>query len=513
MQILVKGFCAVVLPAISIANAAATQIEYGYLATVHNGYKAPFPNDFRYMGTNICDAVTCYTGIGTQQVYSDQVTTCNAVLSYRNSDGLSHFWNYRDYVPGATNNDFSLVSVGAPFTDHLGYSYDENQCILYSHSARNRLLYGEFTTNNQNGIAAGFGYPSIRTLPVARCAGHATWGDYWFPRKAIGMVCPIAAAAITLTPAPNQSPPDPRPKGTEGKDPKSHELIAKVMEGSTPKAGVAVTFKVDVKEGSGEHSVTSNGDHVHANRPKGKITPLTEKTNTSGEIRIKFESADPAGTHIVTATCETCSNKSATKDVKVLVPDLVELTADKGTPKTFNLVGNTNYPGTNHPGNHYFTAAAKETLVNGVIPTMIEAGWGVVGVNDGSLKDGGLFDINGNWTTSHAGHRIGTEVDISFKQPKGVGDKTVREAYKELCKKDGAAFDIQTLWHKNDGYEPHYHIYLNGLGLPSGSKEKCCERNRTPKKDKEGNIVLHTSGKNKGQPVYLYFCEEKPLAQ
>ena len=43
---------------------------------------------------------------------------------------------------------------------------------------------------------------------------------------------------LTLTPAPNQTPPDPRPKGAEGKDGKSTlELIAKVMEGSTPRRG------------------------------------------------------------------------------------------------------------------------------------------------------------------------------------------------------------------------------------------------------------------------------------
>jgi hypothetical protein len=305
----------------------------------------------------------------------------------------------------------------------------------------------------------------------------------------------------------NQFPAIARPKGTDGKDPKSstYELIAKVMEGGAPKAGVAVTFKVEVKEGSGEHGVTSNGDHVHANRPKGKITPLTGQTNASGEVRIKFESEILAGTHTVTATCNDCSNKTATKDVKVLVPDLVELTADTGTPRTFTLVGNTGYPGTNHLGNHYFTAAAKETLVNGVIPTLAKAGWGVVGVNDGSLKDGGLFDIKGNWAPSHAEHRKGTEVDLSFRNPKGVGDKTVRDAYKELCKKEGVAFDVQTLWHKNDGYEPHYHIYLNGSGLRSGASQKCCESYKGPKKDKDGNVVLD----KKGNPVMATMCEEQ----
>ena len=190
-RILVKGFCAIVFSGISIANAAGTQIEYGYLATVHNGYKLPFPNDFSYSYTNICDAAgTCYAGIATQQVYSDRVTTCNAVLNYRTSDGLSHFANYIDYVNETTPNDFSLISVGAPFTDHLGYSYDENQCILYNFSALQRRYYGEFTTSNQNGMAAGFGYPSIRTMPVAKCVGHARWGGYWFAKEAIELVCP-----------------------------------------------------------------------------------------------------------------------------------------------------------------------------------------------------------------------------------------------------------------------------------------------------------------------------------
>ena len=313
-------------------------------------------------------------------------------------------------------------------------------------------------------------------------------------------------SGLTLTPAPNQSPPDPRPKGTEGKEPKSstHELIATVTENGSPKAGVAVTFKVEVKEGSGEHGVTGGAVHDHRFRVKdhsGKVPP-SGMTKANGEVSIKFEAPILAGTHTITATCETCSNKTATKDVKVLVPDLVDLPSDTKKPKTFELVGADSSTGKNHPDNHYFTTAARDTLVNGVIPRLYKNGWGVVGVNDGSLKDGGLFDLEGKWVTSggHAEHRKGTEVDIRTRDN---SPKMVQDGYDALCDKEQAALGIQTLWHKKDGYGAHFHIYLSGIGLRADAIGGCCTSVIGPKKNKDGTPLLD----KQGNPIKGAICE------
>ncbi len=314
--------------------------------------------------------------------------------------------------------------------------------------------------------------------------------------------CGLDKPTLTLTSVP-QTPPDPRPAGTGGKS--TLDLIAKVTENGNPKAGVAVTFKVEVKAGSGEHGVTGGAVHDHRVRKEkhsGEIKPLSGTTTASGEVRIKFEAPILAGTHTVTATCETCSNKTATKDVKVLVPDLVALTADTGTPKMFSLVGNTGDPGANHPDNHYFTPSAKLTLTEAVIPRLFNAGWGVVGVNDGSLKDGGLFDLEGQWNTAggHAEHRKGTEVDIRTRDN---SPKMIRKGYDALCDKEEVALGIQTLWHKKDGYGEHFHLYLSGIGLRADAIGGCCAQVIGPKKNKDGTPLLD----KQGNPIRGPICE------
>jgi hypothetical protein len=75
--------------------------------------------------------------------------------------------------------------------------------------------------------------------------------------------------------------------------------------------------------------------------------------------------------------------------------------------------------------------------------------------------------------------------------------------YTELCKAKNAAFDIQTLWHKADGIDPHFHMYLDGTGLRSDAGGRCCAQVKTPKKDKDGAPVLD----KKGNPVIVKICE------
>ena len=319
----------------------------------------------------------------------------------------------------------------------------------------------------------------------------------------IDFSCGPPGGQLTLTPAPNQT--DPRPQKAEGKDGKSTlDLIAKVTENGSPKAGVAVTFKVEVKEGSGEHGVTGGAVHDHRIRKvkhSGKVPP-SGITKANGEVSIKFEAAEFAGTHTITATCDTCSNKTATKDVKVVVPDLVDLPSDTKKPKTFELVGADSSTGKNHPDNHYFTTAARDTLVNGVIPRLFKNGWGVVGVNDASLKDGGLFDLEGQWNTSggHAEHRKGTEVDIRTRDN---SSKKVQEGYDALCDKEETALGIQTLWHKKDGYGAHFHLYLSGIGLRADAIGGCCVSVIGPKKNKDGTPLLD----KQGNPIKGAICE------
>lgn len=267
--------------------------------------------------------------------------------------------------------------------------------------------------------------------------------------------CITQGINLSLTSAPNQTPPDPRPKGTEGKDPKSstHELIAKVMEGSTPKAGVTVSFK--------SHVIPLSGGHEHeGNRPEATVAPINGVTDANGQVRFKFTATEFAGEHVVTATCDSCSNKTADEVVTALVPNLVELGADYLSPARYILIGDT----PKHPSNHFFTSEAKDALL-GMMRLFKSVDWGVVGVNDASLKWGGRFDIVGAWNGSHHEHLEGKEVDLSFVRPAGISSVLRQKIYDDANESEGASIP-QILWHLKDnsttGSKAHFHVYLLG---------------------------------------------------
>lgn len=180
---------------------------------------------------------------------------------------------------------------------------------------------------------------------------------------------------------------------------------------------------------------------------------------------------------------------------------------DTARPATYFLGGNSSGIGLNHTSNHWFTTAAGGALQK-VIDTMFKGGWGAVGVNDGSLTWGGLFDIKANWVPSHHGHRDGTEVDLSFNYPSKISEEQKAKTYAELCKANNAAFNVQTLWHQDDGYPPHFHLYLDGTGLTSqAGGGPCCTQYQITrvKKDKNGAPLLKD-----GKPVQetVKLCNE-----
>ncbi len=67
--------------------------------------------------------------------------------------------------------------------------------------------------------------------------------------------------------------------------------------------------------------------------------------------------------------------------------------------------------GTVHPDNHYTTIYAM-TNTWLIAETYYEQTGTTLGINDMSIRWGGLFDINGNWNNPHMSHRRGEDVDI-----------------------------------------------------------------------------------------------------
>ena len=124
--------------------------------------------------------------------------------------------------------------------------------------------------------------------------------------------CDDANIQISLT-----SPTESKPSDTVGAN--DITLSANVASGTTPKSGVTVSFTADVTPNSGGH------DHHSVARPKGTLSIAQGTTDANGQIQFTFKASEVAGIHTIKATCTTCSNSPATKEVQVKVPGLLPI--------------------------------------------------------------------------------------------------------------------------------------------------------------------------------------------
>ena len=256
-----------------------------------------------------------------------------------------------------------------------------------------------------------------------------------------------------------------RPAGTGGTP--TIEVTAKVTQGGTPKVRVAITFAVDVTPNSGAH------EHHDVARPKGNISTVQGTTDANGEIKLTFTAPEVSGIHTVKATCATCSNSPAAKEIQVKVPDLVPISPNSPRNADGSLVyaltsvdalhaGEGRY----HKNQYYLTEQAQQNLF-GLITSFAAAGWGTVALNDASLYWGGRYDIKGNWGGSHLGHRDGREIDISFTRAGNPISKAKQNVfYKKFCE-DKAVEAVFSILHHFVAV-PHFHVYLE--------KQKTCNR-------------------------------------
>ena len=308
---------------------AALSTQHSALSTQHKSFRLIYPCCIRWL---------ILIGLYFFSFSAFAIQTCHA-------ESLFEYGYYlpEGYIYQPTGYDYT----GKPIPPLESCKFIEHRTFKVTNIVLNfagplyirYACYGDFTFFDE----------ITRRVETINGVGGATYCGCTETPSSTGFI-PCSGLTLTLSPVP-QTPPDPRPKGAEGKDGKSTlELVAKVMEGSAPKAGVAVTFAVEVAANSGGH------DHHDATRPKGKVTANSPVTDTNGEIKVTFEASKVAGKHVVAAVCSSCSNSSVTKNVDVKVPDLVRLSEDSSVPPRFKLIGNTGSVGSKHLGNHYFSA-------------------------------------------------------------------------------------------------------------------------------------------------------------
>lgn len=166
-----------------------------------------------------------------------------------------------------------------------------------------------------------------------------------------------------------------------------------------PPDGCTINLKVEPVENSGGHN--HNG-----NRPKGTLDhdTIIIPGSTSIVESVKYTSSEVAGEEKVIA--EVNVKKVGEAIIYVKVTDLYSMPG-----------GNYRFTGqrTAHPDNHY---GRYYTVVNTRLLSEKFYKWfiAMLGINDMSLKWGGLFDIgppDGSfWSPPHSSHRKGTSVDI-----------------------------------------------------------------------------------------------------
>lgn len=249
---------------------------------------------------------------------------------------------------------------------------------------------------------------------------------------------------------------------SNGSDKKFLPIIATVKDQNdqppTTPVTVRISLKVDSK--SGGH------DHGDSTRPRGGIAEVKtcpsddvcwtspQPTDGNGQVVFNFNAPEASGTHIISATCEGCSN-TATKPVDVKVSGLWPVFDST----YYAFIGST----TKHVSNHYVTSEAQMQLwrlaqafyeyqlQNGITnPTLLH-------INDASLKWGGIFDIDADWVPDHFEHRRGSVVDIRANSNPGAIPAGLTDAYIDIAIRFGIDPHLE---YDGDPILRHFHTRL-----------------------------------------------------
>lgn len=367
-------------------------------------------------------------------------------------------------------------------------AFAQEQCAAYHHGHYG--TFGEPVTDRgplnrgplifdtpQAAVAAAAAWVTMLDGPVCGAArawylGAVVWqestgthydmlGDV-YPQGCSGVTKGVRLGHVDCAHAQNmvlqlEAPLETRPTQTGGSS--SVTVVASTKANGVPRAGIALGFSVDVIANSGGH------EHHSAARPKGTLSRTQGTTDANGEVKVTFKAPEVAGIHTIKATCATCSNSPATKEIQVKVPDLLPIppsppqNADGTFVYALTSVDQTHQGNGRYHHNQYYLTEQSQTNLQSMIKIFAKEGWGTVALNDASLYWGGRYDITSNWGAPHAGHREGREIDVSFARAGNpISTSKQKVFYKKFCetKTVQASFSILHHFVKN----PHFHVYL-----------------------------------------------------
>ena len=334
--------------------------------------------------------------------------------------------------------DLRLVSGAGvrdiPYFDSGGYfQLDAGQSLLVVNATRAICEYGQ---------------GMVGTRPVVYAPGYVlTCRDEM----------PLSIRLTSIT--------EVRPAGTGGTT--AITLTARVTTGASPKSGVPVGFAVDVTPNSGGH------DHHDGSRPKGKLSAAQGTTDANGEVNVTFASPEISGEYTIKATCETCVNNPVSREVKVKVPELLNIFALPFRDPQWAYPGIGQVPG-RHTDSHYLTITAATRLLglaqkfNKIWPATPK-----LTLNDASLAWGGKFDIPATWDRNpraHAEHRVGDNIDVRANSAPGAVPANIRKIVFRWLRNESLPDDnispelaiesVSPLWENPGTQNEHFHLRL-----------------------------------------------------
>lgn len=248
--------------------------------------------------------------------------------------------------------------------------------------------------------------------------------------------------------------------------------------------GIAVEIFLTVDQTSGGHSGHHplvvprpvgglREDLVTASGPGAEL--VTFSTDPNGQILLQFVPPQVSGKHAIDAKCvdTKCYAPDPPLSVDVMVdglapipPSNVFYTLVEYLPNT--IIGKNIGDNGKHDGeNHYLTPEASDILwrvaFNYAALLNFQPTPEKLHVNDASLPMGGLFDISGQWTPNHRGHRKGTVVDVRANQSPGAVPASYDRYFQRAASRLGAVAVREYAGQAPPNPNEHYHLRLRGV--------------------------------------------------
>lgn len=254
---------------------------------------------------------------------------------------------------------------------------------------------------------------------------------------------------------------------SDGNDDRRNYLEGIEVRSPNIRAGDAVLVSIDWIEGSGGHQHRkSKAVRELPFDLRGEIEGAVKDDQAEtyrviaaadGVVTFDYKAGIVSGEYLLRARGEASPLDVESETVYVRVPSLIQIPQNED----YQFIGET----ANHEDNHYATSATIETLEEFVAYVADkQPDWMPIGINDSSLRFGGIFDISGNWKPSHITHRDGEDIDV--RAAVNIPGECVRSGIPVGGRDEvnfvlyGIELGIRPDVHSRGTCNQHYHLYF-----------------------------------------------------